>query len=115
VIETGGVKVFPRIVPREQHRDFVRESVSCGIEGMDILLGGGMDRGTSNLLMGPSGTGKSSLAITYAHCAAARGERVALFTFDENLELYLTKATAFGLDLRSFIREGIPRPAGRSR
>ena len=107
VIETGGVKVFPRIVPREQHRDFVREPVSCGIEGMDILLGGGMDRGTSNLLMGPSGTGKSSLAITYAHCAAARGERVALFTFDENLDLYLAKATAFGIDLRPFIREGV--------
>jgi circadian clock protein KaiC len=73
VIETGGVTVFPRIVPREQHRDFVREPVSCGIEGMDILLGGGLDRGTSNLFMGPSGTGKSSLAITYAHFAAARG------------------------------------------
>ena len=109
LIETGGVKVFPRIVPREQHRDFVREPVSCGIEGMDILLGGGLDRGTSNLLMGPSGTGKSSLAITYAHFAAARGERVALFTFDENLDLYLAKAIAFGIDLRPFIREGILR------
>jgi circadian clock protein KaiC len=97
VIETGGVTVFPRIVPKEQHRNFVREPVSCGVEGMDILLGGGMDRGTSNLLMGPSGTGKSSLAITYAHSAAARGERVALFTFYENLDLYLAKATAFGI------------------
>ena len=109
VIETGGITVFPRIVPREQHRDFVREPVSCGIEGMDILLGGGLDRGTSNLFMGPSGTGKSSLAITYAHFAAARGERVALFTFDENLDLYLAKASAFGLDLRAFIREGVLR------
>ena len=107
VIETGGVKVFPRIVPKEHHRDFVREPVSCGIEGMDILLGGGMDRGTSNLLMGPSGTGKSSLAITYAHSAVARGDRAALFTFDENLDLYLAKATAFGIDLRPFIREGV--------
>ena len=109
VIETGGVKVFPRIVPKEQHRDFVREPVSCGIEGMDNLLGGGMDRGTSNLLMGPSGIGKSSLAVTYAHFAAARGERVALFTFDENLDLYLAKATAFGIDLRPFVREGVLR------
>jgi hypothetical protein len=62
-----------RIVPKKQHRDFVREPVSCGIEGMDVLLGGGMDRGTSNLLMGPSGTGKSSLAITYAHSAPHEG------------------------------------------
>jgi circadian clock protein KaiC len=106
-IETGGVRVFPRIVPRERHREFTRDSVSCGIEGMDVLLGGGLDRGTSNLLMGPSGTGKSSLAITYAHFSVTKGERVALLTFDENLELYLAKATAFGIDLRPFIREGL--------
>ncbi len=109
VIETGGVKVFPRIVPGEHHRDFAREPVSCGIEGIDTLLGGGLDRGTSNLLMGPSGTGKSSLAVTYAHFTATRGERVALFTFDENLDLYLAKATSFGIDLRPFIRDGVLR------
>jgi circadian clock protein KaiC len=107
VIETGGVKVFPRIVPGEHHRDFEREPVSSGIEGIDTLLGGGLDRGTSNLPMGPSGTGKSSLAIAYAHFTAAQGERVALFTFDENLGLYLAKATSFGMDLRPFIRNGV--------
>jgi circadian clock protein KaiC len=104
VIETGGVKVFPRIVPKKHHRDFVREHVSSGLEGIDALLGGGLDRGTSNLLMGPSGTGKSSLAVSYAHAAAERGERVALFVFDENLDLYLSKATSFGIDLGPFIR-----------
>ncbi len=109
LIETGGVKVFPRIVPGEHHRDFEREPLSCGIEGIDTLLGGGLDRGTSNLLMGPSGTGKSSLAVTYAHFTATRGERVALFTFDENLDLYLAKATSFGIDLRPFIRDGVLR------
>jgi circadian clock protein KaiC len=109
VIETGGVKVFPRIVPGEHHRDFAREPVSCGIEGIDTLLGGGLHRGTSNLLMGPSGTGKSSLAITYAHFTATRGERVALFTFDENLDLYLAKATSFGIDLRPSLRVGCVR------
>lgn len=105
LIETGGLRVFPRIVPGDHHREFAREPVSCGIEGIDTLLGGGLDRGTSNLLMGPSGTGKSSLAITYAHSAAARGERVALFTFDENLGLYLAKSASFGVDLQPFIRD----------
>jgi circadian clock protein KaiC len=109
VIETGGVKVFPRIVPGEHHRDFLREPVSCGIQGIDTLVGGGLDRGTSNLLMGPSGTGKSSLAVTYAYFTATRGERVALFTFDENLDLYLAKATSLGIDLRPFIRNGFLR------
>jgi circadian clock protein KaiC len=109
VIETGGVKVFPRIVPGAHHRDFTREPVSCGIEGIDTLLGGGLDRGTSNLLMGPSGTGKSCFAVTYAHFAVTQRERVALFTFDENLDLYLAKATSFGIDLRPFIRDGVLR------
>ncbi|MGA8657541.1 MAG: ATPase domain-containing protein [Chthoniobacterales bacterium] len=109
MIETGGVKVFPRIVPGQHRRDFARDCVSCGIEGIDTLLGGGLDRGTSNLLMGPSGTGKSSLAISYARSAAARGERVALFTFDENLDLYLAKAASLGNDLRPFIRDGVVR------
>src|SRR6201981_2854831 len=107
LIETGGLKVFPRIVPGNHHREFVREPVSCGIEEIDTLLGGGLDRGTSNLLMGPSGTGKSSLAITYAHSSAARGERVALFTFDENLGLCLATSASFGLDLQPFIRDGV--------
>ncbi len=105
LIETGGLKVFPRIVLRNHHREFAREPVSSGVEGIDILLGGGLDRGTSNLLMGPSGTGKSSLAIAYAHSAAARGEPVALFTFDENLGLYLAKSASFGADLQPFIRD----------
>ncbi len=107
VIETGGVKVFPRTAPRGRQLDFEREPVSSGIEGLDILLGGGLDRGTSNLFMGPSGTGKSSLAITYAYVSLMRGERVALFIFDENLDLYLAKATSFGIDLRPFIHSGL--------
>jgi circadian clock protein KaiC len=107
VIETGGLKVFPRIVASQHHRDFSRDAVSSGVEGIDSLLGGGMDRGTSNLLLGPSGTGKSSLAMSYAHTFAARGERVALFTFDENLNLYLAKAVSFGIDLRPFIRDHV--------
>jgi circadian clock protein KaiC len=61
VVETGGVKVFPRIVPEKRHDDFVHEPVLCGIEGMDLLMGGRMDRGTSNLLMGPSGTGSRAV------------------------------------------------------
>ncbi|MBV9392350.1 MAG: circadian clock protein KaiC, partial [Verrucomicrobia bacterium] len=103
VIETGGIKVFPRIATRGRPRDFAREPVTSGVEGLDALLGGGLDRGTSNLLMGPSGTGKSSLAITYAYVSLMRGERVALFIFDENLDLYLAKATSFGIDLRPFV------------
>jgi circadian clock protein KaiC len=104
-IETGGIRVFPRVEASKYHNlDFVQESMSCGISGIDALLGGGLDRGTSTLIMGPAGTGKSSLAINYAHAAACRGEHVSLFVFDENRALYLAKAKAFGLDLDLFIK-----------
>ncbi|HEY0792063.1 MAG TPA: ATPase domain-containing protein, partial [Chthoniobacterales bacterium] len=107
VIETGGIQVFPRVeASTDNGLDFVQESTSCGISGIDSLLGGGLDRGTSTLIMGPAGAGKSSLAINYAHAAACRGEHVSLFVFDENRALYLAKAKAFGLDLDPFIRNG---------
>jgi KaiC/GvpD/RAD55 family RecA-like ATPase len=72
VIETGGVKIFPRIVPKKQQRDFVREPVCCGIEGMDILLGGGMDRGTSNLVMGLWDRKVESSHYLCSQCCLAR-------------------------------------------
>ena len=106
-IKTGGISVFPRVEASKYHLlDFVQESMSCGISGIDALLGGGLDRGTSTLIVGAAGTGKSSLAINYAHAAACRGEHVSLFVFDENRALYLAKAKAFGLDLGLFVSEG---------
>ena len=70
------------------------------------LLGGGLERGTSTLLMGPAGSGKSSLAVQYALAAARRGERAALFTFDESLGTLLARSAGLGMDLRDYLAQG---------
>lgn len=106
VIRKGGVRVFPRLVASEHHTSYAPELVSSGVEELDALLGGGLDRGTSTLLMGPAGSGKSSLATQYAVAAAARGESVAYFTFDEGIDLFMARAAKLGAQLVSEIESG---------
>jgi len=103
VIRKGGVEVFPRLVASEHHVAFAPSLVSSGVTELDTLLGGGLDRGTSALLMGPAGSGKSSIASQYAVSAAARGESVAYFTFDEGLEILLSRAEKLGMNLSEHI------------
>ena len=99
VIRKGGVQIFPRLIAAEHHQAFVSESVSSGVSELDALLGGGLDRGTSTLLIGPAGSGKSTIAMQYAVCAAERNERAAYYTFDEGLETLLERAHKLGLPL----------------
>jgi circadian clock protein KaiC len=108
-IETGGLRVFPRIMVPERAQAFGQEEVLSGVAEIDALLGGGLRRGTSTLVMGPSGTGKSALAAQYILAAALRGERSAVFLFDENRDLYLRKAAALGMDLRPHVQSGMLR------
>jgi len=103
VIRTGGVDVFPRLVASEHQKQFDSELVLSGVAELDALAGGGLDRGTSTLLMGPAGSGKSSIATQYAVAAAARGEHVAYYTFDEGLETLRRRALALGMPLDEHI------------
>lgn len=107
IIETGGLRVFPRLVAAEHHTSFHRESVPSGVPELDKLLGGGLDRGTTTLILGPAGTGKSTLGLQYAVHAAGRAERGMLFTFDEDRGLLLARAKALGLDLTDHIEGGL--------
>ena len=106
LIATGGLRVFPRMIAAEHRTTFHHDSVSSGIGGLDKLFGGGLDRGTTTLILGPAGTGKSSLAIQYAVKMAAQGERSAIFTFDETRAVMLTRAKALGFDLARGIKSG---------
>jgi circadian clock protein KaiC len=106
VIKTGGLEVFPRLVAAEHHRAFERRPVPSGVTALDALLGGGPDRGTSLLLMGPSGCGKSAMATQYAHAAAARGERAAVFAFDESAAMVLARAESLGMKLGPHLDAG---------
>ncbi|HEY3863513.1 MAG TPA: ATPase domain-containing protein [Verrucomicrobiae bacterium] len=100
IIEQGGLQVFPRLVAAEHHSPFQRETVSSTLPALDALLGGGLDRGTSNLFMGPAGAGKSTLAMQYAVAMASRGERVILYSFDEGLATLVARAREVGMDVQ---------------
>lgn len=105
-IRCGGLEVFPRLISAEHRTQFDRDPLSSGIAGLDHLLGGGIERGTSCLILGPAGTGKSLISLSFAMAAVQRGERAALFAFDEELGLLISRARAFGLDLAAMEDSG---------
>jgi circadian clock protein KaiC len=102
-IKDSGVEVFPRLVAGEHHDEFLPELVSSGLPALDALLGGGPERGTSTLIVGPSGSGKSALAIQYSVAAAKRGEHAAIFTFDEGYGTLRARSAGIGMDLTEFL------------
>ncbi len=105
-IDRGGLTVFPRVVAAEHRGASARGTLSSGIESLDALLGGGIDRGTSTLLMGPAGTGKSVVAMRYAIAAAERGQQASLFVFDESVETILARAHSLELGLPPHLASG---------
>jgi len=106
VIEEGGIRVFPRLVSAEHKTGFRREVLKSESEELNALLGGGIERGSSVLILGPAGTGKSLLALTFVVGAVNRGERAALFVFDEELGLLTDRAKGLGIDLEAMKASG---------
>jgi len=107
IIEKGGLKVFPRIGPTEGEMDFPTEPASTGIKELDQLVGGRLDRGTSSLILGPAGTGKSTLALQCAYAAAERGEHVAIYAFEESVKTLLSRTSAVGIDIAKHLESGM--------
>lgn len=105
-IKTGGLEVYPRLVAAEHRTRFDRTPISSGNAGLDALLGGGIERGSSVLILGPAGTGKSLYAISFAVAAIRRGEKAALFIFDEELGLLYDRMKQLGIDLEAMVAEG---------
>lgn len=103
VIRTGGLEIFPRLKTSDHPRSLPKEVVSSGSEALDALLGGGLRRGTSALLIGPAGSGKSSVALSIAHKAAMDGDCVALYAFDESRESITERARGLGMELGELI------------
>jgi circadian clock protein KaiC len=102
-IKTGGAQVFPRLVSAEHKGSFIRDVLPTGSRELNALLGGGVERGSSVLVLGPAGTGKTIIALTFVKNAVERGERAAMFVFDEELGLLLQRARALGLDLQAMM------------
>ena len=106
VIETGGLRVFPRLVAAEHHKPFRKTVASSSNPELDALLGGGLHYGTSNLLIGPAGSGKSTIAAMFAQAAAARGERVDYFVFDEAVATLCERAQEMKMDFAPHLASG---------
>jgi circadian clock protein KaiC len=106
VITTGGLDVFPRLVAAEHRHAKAPRTLPTDIAELDLLLGGGLEEGTSTLIVGAAGTGKSSLAAQFAAAAAERGTRSAMFIFDESPTTLLTRAAALNINLATHVDAG---------
>lgn len=106
VIEKGGIRIYPRLVAADHEGSFERKVLSSGVSYLDKVLGGGLDRGTSNLIIGPAGSGKSTIALRFAITACERGERVGIYTFEESLSNLITRAKALDLDIEKYVNSG---------
>jgi len=105
-IKRGGVEVYPRLVAAEHKGAFAREAVKSGLGPFDALLGGGLARGTSTLILGAAGTVKSTLASQFAVASAARGEHATIFLFDESVATFLARSSGLGMDVQPLMRQG---------
>ncbi len=105
-IKHGGLQVYPRIVAAEHSEAFERSSIKSGVTALDALLGGGPDRGTSTLLMGPAGCGKSTIAVQYAVAAAERGDHAVIFAFDESTATLEARTEALGIKFKQGYEAG---------
>jgi len=104
-IERGGIVVYPRLIAADSRVMQKRGQVSSGLNGLDTLLGGGIEEGTSTLLAGPPGTGKSSLAAQFVHTALKRGERAAMF-LEESVNNLVNRSDALNMNLREYLNSG---------
>ena len=106
VIRTGGLQVFPRLVAAEHRQEVSRTKLASDIRELDALLGGGLEEGTSTLIVGAAGTGKSTLAAQFASAAAAKSLRAAMFLFDENPQTLLTRCRELNVNLGDHVAAG---------
>ena len=106
LIQRGGLEVFPRLVASESRAPVALEKLKSNIPAFDTLLGGGIERGTSTLIVGAPGAGKSTLAAQFAFSVAEQGQNAAFFIFDESINTLLTRCEGVGIDLRRHVNSG---------
>lgn len=106
LIKRGGIIIFPRLVSAEHTEEFSRKTFSSDVPELDALMGGGLDSGTSNLILGPAGTGKSTIALRFALAAAERGEKVAIYSFEEGTNTLMARAQSLKMDLKKYVSSG---------
>ena len=105
-IQMGGIELYPRLIAAEHVEHHTEEAIPSGVAQLDQLLGGGADRGSSMLIMGAAGVGKSTLATQFAVAAAGRGEKVAVFVFDETIRTFRARAEKLGFPIGKLQADG---------
>ncbi|GJD97645.1 ATPase domain-containing protein [Methylobacterium iners] len=106
VIKRGGLIVYPRLVAADHPHEFKELRNSSSSAELNALVGGGLDAGTSTMLIGPSGVGKSSVALTFLTAAIARGEKALILSFDETISVLLRRASGLGMPLEAHVEAG---------
>ncbi len=110
LIEKGGMSVYPRLVSAEhQPKNVDRSPLFSGIPELDKLMGGGLNQGTSTLVMGPAGVGKSTLTMKFMNAAADRGQRGILFAFDETVDSIMMRTNNLGMNIEECVKKGLLR------
>jgi circadian clock protein KaiC len=109
-IVRGGVIIHPRLVAAEHHEKFARDTLTSGIANLDVMLSGGLTVGSTTLLLGPAGVGKSTIAMQFAVAAMKTGKKAASYVFDEVIDTLVdrTEKLCFGKagGIREYIRSG---------
>jgi len=103
---TGGIAVYPRIRRAESAGKSTAQHITSNSGPLDALLGGGLARGTSTLITGAAGTGKTVLSTQYVCAAVERGERAKMFMFDERTATFHARAEGLGMDLSKPLADG---------
>jgi len=106
ILETGGLKIFPRLVAAEHNKQFEASTSSTGLPSFDKLLGGGLVSGTNSLIVGPSGIGKTTVSVRCLLSALERGEKASFYLFDEGLGTFFARSASLGLDVQSYVDSG---------
>ncbi len=105
-IKQGGVMIYPRLIAAEHDKPFLKEPVLSGIPELDAMFGGGIKRGSSTLIIGPTGVGKSTIAFQFAVAAARRDDRAIIYAFDEVRRTSIERAEALGMNVQCELERG---------
>lgn len=105
-IRESGIDVYPSLVPEQHARTFEPTQFSSGVDGLDAVLGGGLERGTVTIISGPSGVGKTTTATEFLHSAATNGNAALGYLFEESLETFTHRSETFGIPVTRLREEG---------